>query len=974
MGFTTAEALKLTFKVQAGGVIDAASGNQWYESKFPFSPSINANRVLTQFDQVKLYPAANLAAAQSAAVSIPTIIEDRSPGTFSSFRLTQVTSGDDSTWVAYENYNDRSSDVLDLWIQPQRVPKLNGDPSIGYSIKLYSGTPGLTNEITTTVGQSGGEVGWVFNYDMGMLFVANDLITALSPGGSLIGTYPSGLDFYIRGFRYIGETLANATFTGGSASFSNSTTIGFTQSGPTYSFFVNNGSLTASQLNTGSNGGATAGYILSNTGDGNFAWVPAGAGGSTGTSSVEFHNTDTISFATQSIPGGLSASASINLGSLTASHLNTGSSGGATAGYVLSNTSDGNFQWIQAGGGTSLDVVDYITGETFSSVSTMIFRGGNVTVPVNATLAGATATGVSVTGPAPVVTVWIPAPNYVGYFTPSLGSGAYSRYISIPTTNGYNSTPGTDGYYGTGTWNNTTDFTNSTTRNVTNSSGSLTLFTESEFACYNTGTTMSLYLYNHDGSILRSIVGHVISGIGSTSQGGLTLNITSFSADNDRYKSAANATLNVGTEFPNGGRFNWMIRHNNGDGAGNTAYGVYEYTQTTPVFYDNDGSSSSAKISGGVNFDELTATTVYYSGVAFYAINSTFAFTASQIDLLNDITIPTTNQITLACTNLATSGSFAGYADGTKSGVGAIITGWTLDWNKSGLTYSRTLTVNTSSTYVPGFSTNNTISSSAVSYVTGTIYDYGAVGTSQSVSRTMLFDTYSPGSVAYNDNPLDSENSRLSMTGVMSSGSSAFTSNVTLPSDELQYIFGRVIYPQTNFTAFYPRTNWTSSVNYTSSAGSNKTFTVYTSLSGSGTTTTLTLNDYRWHVTSYGKDAAYSTSFTNGIFTFISNFTEADLEYNGVLSSVGTNDLVIIVGIDSSGLSTTPDKFLYVSGNPVTYATRQVPGTYNLNNGTQQIQWSKGTLSATVKKCWLFIGYKNTTRGKNINMTNIHLT
>ena len=219
MGFTTAEALKLTFKVQAGGVIDAASGNQWYESKFPFTPSINANRVLTQFDQVKLYPAANLAAAQSAAVSIPTIIEDRSPGTFSSFRLTQVTSGDDSTWVAYENYNDRSSDVLDLWIQPQRVPKANGDPSIGYSIKLYSGVPGLTNEITTTVGQSGGEVGWVFNYDMGMLFVANDLVTALSPGGSLIGTYPAGLDFYIRGFRYIGQTLANATFTGGSASF-----------------------------------------------------------------------------------------------------------------------------------------------------------------------------------------------------------------------------------------------------------------------------------------------------------------------------------------------------------------------------------------------------------------------------------------------------------------------------------------------------------------------------------------------------------------------------------------------------------------------------------------------------------------------------------------------------------------------------------------------------------------------------------
>ena len=59
MGFTTAEALKLTFKVQAGGVIDAASGAYWYESKFPFNPSINANRVLTQFELIKAYPATN---------------------------------------------------------------------------------------------------------------------------------------------------------------------------------------------------------------------------------------------------------------------------------------------------------------------------------------------------------------------------------------------------------------------------------------------------------------------------------------------------------------------------------------------------------------------------------------------------------------------------------------------------------------------------------------------------------------------------------------------------------------------------------------------------------------------------------------------------------------------------------------------------------------------------------------------------
>ena len=281
-----------------------------------------------------------------------------------------------------------------------------------------------------------------------------------------------------------------------------------------------------------------------------------------------------------------------------------------------------------------------------------------------------------------------------------------------------------------------------------------------------------------------------------------------------------------------------------------------------------------------------------------------------------------------------------------------------------------------SSNYIPGFSTNNTVSISPVSYIRSTIYDWSTVGFSQSTSRAMLFDTYSPGAVTYNDNPLDSENSRLSVSGVMTNGSSPFNSSLSLSTsntDELQYIFGRVIFPQTNFTLFYPTYNWSASVDYSALTGVNKTFTVYTNIN-TGATTSLVLNNYRWHVTSYGKDSSYLSSFTNGIFTFVSNFTEADLEYNGVLNSAGNNDLIIIVGIDSSGLSTTPDKFLYLSGNPVTYATRQVPGTYNLNNGTQQIQWSKGTLSVTVKKCWLFIGFKNTTRGKNLNMTNIHFT
>ena len=106
------------------------------------------------------------------------------------------------------------------------------------------------------------------------------------------------------------------------------------------------------------------------------------------------------------------------------------------------------------------------------------------------------------------------------------------------------------------------------------------------------------------------------------------------------------------------------------------------------------------------------------------------------------LTFPLTKQIDFTCTNLAVSGSLDGYADGTK-GAGSAITGWTIDWNTTGLTYSRTATSNVSSTYIPGYSTNNTISSSPASYVTSTLYDWSTVGSSQSVTVNELVDIVS---------------------------------------------------------------------------------------------------------------------------------------------------------------------------------------------------------------------------------------
>jgi hypothetical protein len=327
---------------------------------------------------------------------------------------------------------------------------------------------------------------------------------------------------------------------------------------------------------------------------------------------------------------------------------------------------------------------------------------------------------------------------------------------------------------------------------------------------------------------------------------------------------------------------------------------------------------------------------------------------------------------------MAITSTHDGYTDGTKPLVGDVITGWTLDWGISGLTYSRTGTVNQGSQYIPGFisGASNSISSSAISYITTRLYDYSLADSLASTSTKYLFDTYPTGSVNYQSNPLDSETDRLSMSGVISNGSSAFNSNTSLltNTDELQYIFGRVIFPQTDFTQFYPSVNISANVDYSTCIGFPvKTFDVYTDTSSSPVVSSTGFNDYRWHVTSYGAESLYSTSFGNGHFTLNSNFSESYLHYDSLTSTNGTEDLVILIGVDSTGSNTTPDAFYFITGDPITYPGRQDPLTYNLDlsSSSKSILWTAGSTGVYIAKVWLFIGYKDSAQGKDLRMMDI---
>jgi hypothetical protein len=675
----------------------------------------------------------------------------------------------------------------------------------------------------------------------------------------------------------------------------------------------------------------------------------------------------------------------------------------SNATYTTSNISTGSGSG--SGGTFSLTVEDYLTGASFTDINKIIFRGNTVVVHP----AGATAVGVSVTGQSPEITVWIPAPNYVVAFNPTVDTSGSLRYAALSTTQSYTQSvvPGT---FGLGTWTPLSDFmANSssvgTTRKTKNGLTPFAPFSNGVFSCENnTSTSIVFEVFKEDGTVVRTktITPLNLATCGQTyatddfGKTGMSITLGAFSNDQDKFKIASLSTsVDCQYIFPNGGRLKCRITYNNG------AYTIVKDTEE--FFYDNDVVPSSS-IVGAVEFDELAATTKYFSGIIYYKEGSTFAMTASNIDMLNDSSFPTTKQIDFEPFNLSMANSgtnfLNGHADGTKSGVGSAITGWNINWNNKGLTFSKSGSINLimnnldSTTfnpgidnvgYIPGFSPHisNTLNSSKLSYIKARLFDYGSPDyTITSGTKKTLIDTDAASTPTYLSNPLDGEINRLDFASVFTSGSTAFDSTQLLTNagnGELQYIFGRVIYPQNDFTTYMPKANWTRLCNYSTCTGVSKTFTVYAkgAVDGSapGTTLAVPINGYRWHVTSYSKSANLSNSVNNGVFQFESNFLESMLECPlGNIGSSGTGDLAILIGIDSSGTNTTPDNFLYISGDQNLYGGRNDSITNTLD-GNSRIGWSKGAVTVAVRKVWLFVGFKHNatanTGGKSLRMSDI---
>lgn len=198
MSFTEIERIKLAEKVIAAGVRDSDPTTQWYESVNPETRTGLAEDIWLQGPLLKANPAADLATAQAnAAGPLAGVIQDLSLPA-SAIRLTPDLAVN-NTYIAYSVYGNYASQRLGSWVQPQLIPQASGEPSFGYSIRLFDGDPNAGGfEILTTDGSTGTgvnkSVGWFWDYSSGVLLLADDFVVS---------------DPWVLGFRYIGSTAAS---------------------------------------------------------------------------------------------------------------------------------------------------------------------------------------------------------------------------------------------------------------------------------------------------------------------------------------------------------------------------------------------------------------------------------------------------------------------------------------------------------------------------------------------------------------------------------------------------------------------------------------------------------------------------------------------------------------------------------------------------------------------------------------------
>lgn len=613
------------------------------------------------------------------------------------------------------------------------------------------------------------------------------------------------------------------------------------------------------------------------------------------------------------------------------------------------------------GVGGQLAVEDYNTGASFSNVQKMIFRGNVITPDGQMGVLADNSTGEPNT-----VTVWIPAPEYVDYFSPTLFGGS-QRLLSNPTTNSYNPTPGNSGEYDIGDWNAGDTI-------LATNNGSINAFTDSEFALFNESTTMDFIVYGADNTTVLDQMSITINGDGvfNSTSGNLTITITNYGSDSDRFKCGAVGSIDLNSLLPNGGRFSFLVRHNNGQCDGNVSLGVYEF-ERLDRFYDNDyviNSGSSAEINGNVTIEENVPNLNIISGVAYYGPGSTFTASVFEMDNLNEITYPgvvsgNTDNIQLRLNFTQMNIGQQQIAPNDSNFIG-----WTNDWNVQNVDYVNSFAT-TGNTTIPGLNSVNDFNTSGESSLTARIWDWDEADIKNSDDYKFMF--YAPSSTSSrNFEDFVDESWRLDINeNINNTNDVSVDSTDTLISKtlELQQTFGRLVFPKLDFTPWGPNYNNDNNIDYSLLSGNSLTLDVITDID-TLTTTSVTHNEYRWYLRRFETGGSTQT-MGNGTFEFDTNFVESDLDLTND-GNPGDGNLLLYMGLTNDS---SPTSWYDLSRNPSN--TPQGPranatgvGSSNLNDNGE-IAWNTATVSGWT--CYLLIGIKENVPGNEKRIESIRI-
>lgn len=401
------------------------------------------------------------------------------------------------------------------------------------------------------------------------------------------------------------------------------------------------------------------------------------------------------------------------------------------------------------------------------------------------------------------VDVYIPAPNYVSHFNTNDGTTDARISDNITTTLRYIATPTSEGNpYSIGNW--TSGNTYSTIRN---SVGTLIFSTLEDFSLYNSATTINVQLLS---ATQTEIVSHsmVIAESGSTNSNGITITITDWQPDSNRFKAKLQVSILLSGILPQGGRFSVVITHDNGGD------GIYTFN-LLDIFRDSESLTANLDTSVVTLAEGNSVVTKYISGVQYYTLNTQWFVSVNNINNLNSRTYPTTQQLNIDENNLFISSSIN--VHGLGGSYEMFTSGWTSMHDNTGANYTKN---NWTTNQINQSNWNHSTGSINSNNVIGRVYDWSQVDSATSINYNFLIDTYQ--NISGRNSELFMGENTVGYPRLKSDYVTPWDSNESLLlNDGLQVISDRLTYPQFNFELYNP--DMSNQPNYSGVTG-NRTY------------------------------------------------------------------------------------------------------------------------------------------------------